>query len=780
MHPQKLAQWVRKRPAQAFSVLWVVCAIELLGWSGRAQAFEPFIIKDIRVEGIQRTEVGTVFNYLPVKVGDKFADEDAARSIKALYATGFFKDVRLETGNNVLIVIVEERPAIASIDFVGLKAFKKDDLIKSLKDVGLAESRIFDRALLERAEQELKRQYLANGNYAATVTTTVTPLERNRVGINFTIAEGEKARIKQINIIGAKSFSVDELTDLFVLRTPNMWSWYTKNDQYSRQKLSADLETMRSFYLDRGYLEFNIDTTQVSITPDKQDIYITIGISEGEKYTVSSVKLVGNFTVPENQMTSLVSLRPGDVYSRQKMTETSKAITDRLGNDGFAFANVNAAPELDRLHHTVAFNIYIDPGRRVLVRRINIGGNTTTRDEVIRREFRQLEGAWYEGDKIQKSKTRVDNLGYFDEVTVETPAAPGAPDQVDVNMNVKEKPTGSFMLGAGYSSAEKLTFSASVQKDNIFGSGKSTAVAINTSKYNTVYSFSYTNPYYTIDGVSRGFDVYTRTTNTGGLSLGAYDSRSYGGGVRFGLPLSEDDYLRFGLAVDATQLTIFNNTPDAWKNFVNAYGDVTTTVLASAGWSRQSVDSRIYPTKGVAYSVGTEVGLPGGQENLQYYKNVLSATRFIPLSANSASAFMLTGTYGYADGYGGRPLPFTKNFYAGGIGSVRGYESYSLGPVDQNGSRLGGNQEFIANGELLFPMPGMGKDRSVRLGLFVDGGQVWAKGEAMRRSDLRYSAGISLNWSSPIGPLKFSFGRPLNKQPGDQTQFLQFTVGTAF
>jgi outer membrane protein insertion porin family len=742
-----------------------------------ASAFDPFTVKDIRVEGIQRTEAGTVFSYLPVKVGDTLTDEKAAQAIKGLFATGFFKDVRLEIEGQVLVVVVEERPAIAAIDFTGMKAFKKEDVLKSLKDVGLAESRIFDRALLERAEQELKRQYLGFGHYAAQVTTTVTPLERNRVGINFSVDEGEKAKIKQINIVGANSFPENELLDVFALRTPNWLTWYTKNDQYSKQKLSGDLEALRSFYLDRGYLEFAVDSTQVSISPDKQDIYITVSVTEGERYTLSSVKLAGDLMIPADELAKLVTVKPGETYSREKMTETTKAISERLGNEGYAFANVNAAPEIDKEKRQVAFTIFLDPGRRVHVRRINIAGNTKTRDEVIRREVRQIEGAWYEGDKINKSRTRVDNLGYFDEVTVETPAVPGVTDQVDVNVAVKEKPTGNVMIGAGFSTADKIALSGSVQQENLFGSGKTVGVQINTSKYYKTYGFSYTDPYYTVDGISRGFDVYHRTTNTAGLSVGTYDSKSTGGGVRWGMPVSEQDFVRFGLSIDSTHLTLDSTSPVLWQNYVNSFGATTTTLLSSAGWLRNTIDSRLYPMKGSSYGVSGELTLPGG--NVKYARLTAQHTRYIPIAKDQT--LMLTGNVGGVSAYGGQEVPFTKNFYAGGIGSVRGFETSSLGPVDAaTGGRLGGTKVLTGSAEYLFPMPGMGKDKSVRLGAFMDAGQVWGYGTKVALSDLRYSAGVSVAWSSPFGPLKFSFAKPLNAKTDDKIQHLQFTMGTAF
>lgn len=740
-------------------------------------AFSPFVVRDIRVEGIQRTEAGTVFSYLPVKVGETFTEEKASQAVKALFGTGFFKDVRLEVEGDVLVVIVEERPAIASLDFTGVKAFDKEQLRKGLREVGLAESRIFDRALVERAEQELKRQYLSQGYYAARITTTVTPLERNRVGLNFTVEEGEIAKIRQINIVGAQAFKEKDLLDLFVLRTPGWFTWYTKNDQYSKQKLSADLETLRSFYLDRGYLEFNIESTQVSITPDKQDIYITINIHEGSQYTVSSVKLAGEFLLPEEELVKLVKIKPGMLFSRELVTESTKAISERLSNEGYAFANVNAAPEIDKEKKQVAFTFLIDPGRRVYVRRIEVQGNTRTRDEVIRREMRQMEGAWYDGEKIKKSRARVDKLGYFDEVTVETPAVPGTTDQVDLHVNVKEKPTGNLMLGAGLSSSEGLVFSGSVNQQNLFGSGKHVGVGFNTSKVNTLYSFSYTDPYYTIDGVSRGFDVYYRDTDTSKITtLATYATKSLGGGVRYGLPIGEDDFINFGLAVDATQIKQTTNTPQRFKDFITQWGDKFAGLIGTVGWAKDTLDSRIYPMSGSVVRLTGEVGVGS---SLKYYRANAQYQRYFPIGREYA--LMVNGEYGLADGFGGRPLPFYKYYYAGGVGSVRGYKAGSLGEVDPNtGDRLGGDRRLVLNAEFLFPMPGGGKDKSVRLGAFADAGWVWGIGQKMNFNDLRYSAGLSLAWTSPLGPLKFSLAQPLNKKEGDQTQRLQFQFGTLF
>ena len=738
-----------------------------------AAAIESFVIKDIRVEGIQRTEAGTVFSYLPVKVGDTMTDEKAAQAIRALFATGFFRDVSLEVDNGVLVVVVQERPSVAQVEFVGVKEFDKEQLTKGLRQIGLAEGRIFDKGLLDRAEQELKRQYLSRGMYSVTVNTTVTPLERNRVALNFTVDEGAVAKIRQISIIGASVFKEKDLLGLFVSRTPGLMTWFSKHDQYSRQKLAADLETLRSYYLDRGYLEFNIDSTQVSITPDKKDIYITVSITEGSKYTVSGIKVGGEMLIPEEDVRKLIKIKPGDIFSRALLTESNKLISDRLGNDGYAFANVNAIPELNKDKHQVTFTFFVDPGRRVYVRRINVTGNTRTRDEVIRREMRQLEGGWYSGDRINLSRRRIDKLGYFNEVNVETPAVQGTTDQVDLNLSVVEKPTGNVLLGAGFGSGEGVILSGSVSQNNIFGSGKHVTAQVNSSKINTVYALSYTDPFYTLDGVSRGFDVYTRKLDAVDSGFGQYRTKTTGGNMRFGVPITEIDTIQYGIGYETTKIDTFDESPLIYKDYVATFGSRNSTILGSAGWIRDGRDSLIYPTVGALHKAFVETGLPGG--TLKYYKLNYQHQRYFPLSGTYT--LMLNGEIGYGKGYGEKPLPFFKNFYAGGVSSVRGYNTFTLGPKDSNGDPRGGSRKLITNAELLFPFPGLDKDKSVRVGAFFDAGMV---GDTYNSADLRYSTGISVLWISPFGPLKVSMAKPLKKEPLDRTQAFQFTFGGAF
>jgi outer membrane protein insertion porin family len=745
----------------------------LLLLSAPALAIEPFVVKDIRVEGIQRIEAGTVFSYLPVKVGETMTDEKAAQAIRALFGTGFFKDVSIEAEGGVLVVAVQERPSIAQIDFVGAKEFDKDILLKSLRQIGLADGRIFDRSQLDRAEQELKRQYLARGRYAVVVTTTVTPLERNRVAINFNVDEGEVAKIRQINIIGAKVFSEKQLLDLFVLRTPGLMTWWSKHDQYSRPKLSADLETLRSHYLDRGYLEFAVDSTQVTISPDKQDIFISISISEGPKYTVSDIRVAGELLIPEEEIRKLITVKTGDVFSRTRIAESTKNINDRLGNDGYAFANVNAAPDLDKVKHQAAFTFFVDPGRRVYVRRMNVSGNTKTRDEVIRREMRQIEGGWYSSEKINLSRSRIDKLGYFNEVNVETPSVTGTTDQVDVNFSVVEKPTGNILLGAGLGSGTGVTLSGSVAQQNIFGSGKYVAAQVNSSKINTIYALSYTDPYFTVDGISQGFDVYSKEIDGTRASIGRYITKTLGAGIRFGVPVTELDTISYGLAYEDTEITTFADSPLFYQNYVNTFGSTNDAIIGTVGWTRDGRDSLIYPTKGTMHRAFGEMGLPGA--SLEYYKVNYQYQRYFPLSRHYT--LMLNGEAGVGDGTNGLPLPFFKNFFAGGVNSVRGYRNATLGPKDQNGDPQGGSHRLLGNVELLFPFPGLQNDRSVRVGTFFDAGMV---ANSIDSDEARYSTGISLFWSSPFGPLKISLAAPLNSKPGDRKQAFQFTFGGAF
>ncbi|MCX9156563.1 outer membrane protein assembly factor BamA [Niveibacterium sp. 24ML] len=746
-----------------------------------AHAFDPFVVKDIRVEGLQRTEAGTVFNYLPIKVGERVTEERAAQAIRALYATGFFKDVRLEVDGSVLVVVIDERPAIGSIEFEGNSAFDSENLRKGLRDAGIAESRILDRALLERAEQELKRQYLNRSYYGATITTEIVPLERNRVALKFKISEGEIAAIKQVSITGNKVFSESELKNQ-ISATPKYWfppvNWLSKGHEYSKPKLQGDLENIRSYYLNRGYLDFAIDSSQVSITPDKQDVYIAISVAEGEQYKVAGVKLAGDLIVSDAEARSLVKLRPGDVFARDQLTETTRLISERLSNEGYAFANVNAAPELDKAKREVTFTIFVDPGKRVYIRRVNISGNTRTRDEVIRRELRQFENAWYDGTKIKRSKARLDRSGFYDETNVDTQPVPGTSDQVDLNVTVKERATGNFLLGAGYSTTEKLVLQGSLSQNNLFGSGNALSLNLNTGKSNRTFVLSYTNPYFTPEGVSLGYNLYHRKYNPSATTnVAYYRTESTGLGMTVGYPIAEDDTVFFGASFDSTRTFVDGTTDVQYIDFVNQFGELTNTFLLTASWAKDSRDSYLTPLSGFYQRLQTEVAIPPAEQ--QYYRINYQAQYFIPLFFKD-STLQFRGNVSYASGYGDLPVPFYKNYYAGGIGSVRAYDDNSLGPRSSNGNALGGTQLLTFGAEYFFPLPVANAGKGFRLSLYADGGQVWGADQKVDPEDLRYSAGVGLAWVSPVGPLKFSFGQPLNKKEGDRTQRFQFQMGNIF
>jgi outer membrane protein insertion porin family len=743
-----------------------------------AFAIQPFVIRDIRVEGVQRTEAGTVFTYLSLKVGDRIDDEKAAAAIKALYATGFYSDVRLESDGDILIVSVQERPAIAQIDIEGAKEFTKDNLKEGLKQAGIAESRIYDKSLVDRAEKEIKRQYTSRGFYGAKVTVTATPLERNRVSLRIDIEEGEVTKIADINIIGAKDFTEKQLLREMKLTTPGWFTWFTKDDQYSKQQLTADLEALRSFYLNRGYLEFNIEATQVSITPDREKIFITLVINEGQVYRMGEIKFSGDTIVREQELRALMSTQTGDVFSREKIVETTKRITDRLGNEGYSFANVNPVPDLDRDKRVAGFTFFVDPGRRVYVRRVNIVGNNKTQDEVIRRELRQLEASWYSLEKIARSKERLQRTGYFSDVNIETPAVPGTTDQVDVNITVTERNTGTFNFGLGYSEAEKLTVQASITQANILGTGNMVALQLNSGSVNKVFAFSYLNPYWTVDGISRGFDLFRRDVDTSSLEVAAYRTYSTGAGMRFGVPVTEYDAIVFGATFERTRLGVDPLTaPPRYLAFIVEFGEVTNTLRINSSYSHDTRDSLTWPTRGWWTEVGVEVGVPPG--DLLYYRATLQSQYFYTWYRVPWLTMMVNGQIGYADGYGGKPLPFFKNFYAGGVDSVRTFETATLGPRDLNGDVIGGNRKFVGNLEFLFPMPGY-KEKNVRLAAFMDVGQVWGPLQKIDLSDLRASMGLAVSWDSPVGPLRFSIGTPIKSQDGDRIERFQFQLGKIF
>jgi outer membrane protein insertion porin family len=779
-----------------------------------AWAVEPFTVRDIRVEGLQRVEPGTIFASLPLRVGDTYNDERGSAAIRALFDLGLFKDVRIDVNGNVLVVIVEERPTIADVDFVGTKEFDKAALQKALRDVGLADGRPYDKALTDRAEQELKRQYISRSLYNAQVVTTVTPIERNRVNLTFTVTEGEPARIREVHIVGNKAFSEGTLLDLFDQDSGGWLAWYTKSNQYSRAKLNADLETLRSYYINRGYLEFRIDSTQVAISPDRQDLTVTVNITEGEKFVVAGVKLAGNYLGREEEFKSLVTIQPGQPYNGEQVTDTTKAFSDYFGSFGYAFARVQAEPEIDRVNNRVTLTLQGEPSRRVYVRRILVSGNNRTRDEVIRRELRQFEASWYDGDRIKLSRDRVDRLGFFTEVNVDTQEVAGTPDQVDLTVSVTEKPTGSLQIGAGFSSAEKVSLTFGISQENVFGTGNFLGVQVNTSKYNRALSVTTTDPYFTKDGISRSISLYSTTTRPYYSVDGDYRLINEGGNIRFGVPFSEVDTIFFGAGLERYRFDPGNNpallAPQSYRNYFGCTTDAATGLVScntdrvsgiplTIGWARDDRDSALVPTRGRLQRANLEVGVGA---DMKYLKSSYQYQQFFPIS--KAYTFALNGEVGYGKAYGDKVYPIFKNFYAGGLGSIRGFEQNSLGPRDvplpgqTEGAALGGTKKAILNAELSTPFPGAGNDRTLRLFGFADAGNVFATRDAFStdaqwksQKKIRASIGLGISWVSPLGPLRLAYAvpikyqrednsDPLNPIPEDRIQRLQFQIGTSF
>ena len=763
---------------QAFmQIIRLLAALSLALFAHVALALTPFVIEDIRVEGLQRVEAGTVFASLPVRVGDTYSDDKASSSIRSLFALGLFSDVRIDVKGKILMVVVAERPTVASVTFTGTKEFDKDVLIKALKDIGLAEGRPFDKAMADKAEQELKRQYINRSMYAAEVVTTVTPIERNRVDLSFAVSEGDTAKIKDIRIIGNKAFSEDTLLSLFDSDSGGWLSWYTKSDRYVRTKLNADVETLRAYYTARGYLEFSVDSTQVVISPNKQDISVTINVTEGERFVVSKVKMQGNFLAKDAEFEALVSIRVGEPYNGAEVAQTTKAFTDYYANFGYAFAVAETQTSIDRSTNQVEITIKADPSRRIYVRRINITGNDTTRDEVIRREFRQLESAWYDGFNIKMSRNRVDRLGYFKEVTVDTQDIPGSPDQVDLVVNVSEKPTGSISLGAGYSSADGLGLNFGFKQDNAFGSGNSVGIEVNTSKLNRTLVLSTTDPYFTTDGVSRSIDLYQRTTRPY-ADINSYSLSNIGASVRFGVPFSETDTVFFGIGYDQTTIEPGTLLPTAYSDFADLFGYTATSVPLTVGWGRDSRDSGLVPSSGRLIRANAEWSVAG---ELTYLRGTLTAQQYYPVTKKITLA--LNGELSLATPTNGQAYPLFKNYTSGGLGSVRGFEPGSLTTAEQRAQgavAIGGTKKITMNAELLSPLPGGGSDKTLRVYAFVDAGGIYGPNESIQLGDMRSSVGVGISWISPVGPLRLAVAKPLTKFDSDKIQSLQFQIGTSF
>ncbi|MBV7561738.1 outer membrane protein assembly factor BamA [Pseudomonas sp. sia0905] len=765
---------------------------------------ESFTISDIRVNGLQRVSAGSLFGALPLNVGESADDRTLTEATRELFKTGFFQDIQLGRDGNVLVITVVERPSISSIEIEGNKAISTDDLMKGLKQSGLDEGEIFQRATLEGVRNELQRQYVAQGRYSAEIDAEVIPQPRNRVALKININEGSVAAIQHINVVGNKVFSDEELQDLFELKTTNWLSFFKNDDKYAREKLSGDLERLRSYYLDRGYINMDITSTQVSITPDKKHVYITVNVNEGEKYTVRDVKLSGDLKVPEEEVRALLLVKEGQVFSRKVMTSTSELITRRLGNEGYTFANVNGVPEPHNDDNTVSITFVVDPGKRAYVNRINFRGNTKTEDEVLRREMRQMEGGWASTYLIDQSKTRLERLGFFKEVNVETPQVPGTDDQVDVNYSVEEQASGSITASVGFAQNAGLILGGSITQNNFLGSGNRVSIGLTRSEYQSRYNFSYTDPYWTEDGVSLGYNAFYRTTDYDKLDVdvSSYSVDSLGAGINIGYPISETSRLTYGLTVQQDEINTGRYTVDEIFDFTREEGDKYLNFKASAGWSESTLNRGVLANRGHSQSLVFETTVPGS--DLSFYKIDYRGQIFKPLTDTYTMRFHTQLGYGGAFGSTSK-LPFYENYYAGGFNSVRGFKDSSLGPrstpsTGQNGTArdpdqdplpFGGNVLIQGGAELLFPMPFVKDQRSLRTALFWDVGNVFdtdCSAGQKRRGDscdidfgnLASSVGVGVTWITALGPLSFSLGMPIKKPDDADTQVFQFSLGQTF
>ena len=763
---------------------------------------DAFRISDIRINGLQRVSAGSVFAALPLNIGDQVDDQTLVEASRSLFRTGFFQDIQLGREDNVLVVTVVERPSIAAIELEGNKAIESEALLDGLRMAGLSEGEIFQQATLEGVRNELLRQYVAQGRYSADIETEVIAEPRNRVSIKIQIDEGSVASIKHINVVGNTVFATEDLVDLFELKSSGWLSFLRSDDKYSREKLSGDLERLRSWYLDRGYINMSIASTQVTITPDKKNVYVTVNINEGQLYTVNDVNLSGDLIVPEEEIRRLLLVEPGQVFSRQVMTATSELISRRLGNEGYTFANVNGIPDINEENQSVEVTFFVDPGKRAYVNRINFRGNTKTEDEVLRREMRQMEGGWASTYLIDQSKVRLERLGFFKEVDVETVPVPGADDLIDVNYTVEEQPSGSITASLGFAQGTGLIVGGSISQNNFFGTGNRVSLSANRSEYQTALSFGFLDPYFTVDGVSLGYNAFYRATDYDKLNVdvSSYSVDSYGGGFNIGYPITDTSRLSFGLSAQQDDIQTGTFTVQEITQFLQREGDSFTNFKFNAGWSQSTLNRGVFPDRCSSQSVNFETTIPGS--DLQFYKIDYRAQRYFPVTEDLT--LRLHGNVGFARRFGStQSVPFYEHYYAGGIGSVRGYRESSLGPrstpatadPDKDELPFGGNVKMVGGGELIFPVPFIKDQSSLRTVLFLDAGNVYdtyCSRETLNNGEdnpgcgevdlgnLRYSAGLGLSWLTALGPLGFSLAVPLNSQSEDDTQVFQFTLGQTF
>ena len=749
-----------------------VFGVLTIGVASAIYPAEGDVIDDIRLTGLQRTDPGVIFSKIPVAVGAVFEEKTISDTIKVLFKLGYFSDVDVSRDGDTLVINVRERPAIASISFYGIKEFKEEQLRAALEGIGITEGSILDAANFDLATQELKNAYLSKGKYGVEVTYTITPLERNRVGISFSVFEGRTAELQSIEFFGNQNFSNDDLLKEMSLSPA---SKFFGGDDYSRIKLEADLEAIRSFYLNQGFINFEIVSSQVSVSPDKEGISITINLKEGEKFVFGDILLAGDKVVPFEELERYIEIRKGDLFSRARVNELINKITDRLGDDGYANSNVRAIPQLDQEQNVVTFSLYVDAGRRLYVRRINITGNSSTQDSVIRRELRQFEGEWYSLKKVNRSKQRLDLMGFFSSVTVKSVPVTGLPDTVDLDVEVVERKTGSFQVGVGYSSEDRVLMTFNLSNDNIFGTGNSLSADISSGSVNETYALSYTNPHVNDYGVSRTLNFTSRTSDYSSLNISNYSEDMIAASVDYGVPLSEYDKIFLGGGVEESQLTLGSNPDAEYSNFVNQNGNTNITVPFNIGWSRDGRDSVIIPSAGIFQRFNSSIATPIG--DLTYYTVNYELKSY--KSFGKSTTFVASGRLAYGEDYGGDQLPFYKRFYAGGSSTVRGYQSSALGPKRDDGTSLGGKRRLLTSLEALTPIPTIKDDRTMRLVYFLDAGGLDNSFDGVL-SDYRYSVGVGMNWYSPIGPMRLSFAKPLNSKDSDKTEVFQFNLGGLF
>lgn len=772
-----------------------LAALLLVG-AGTAQA-QPFEVSDIRVEGLQRVSAASVFNAFPVSARDRVDDRELAEATRSLFATGLFEDISLARDGDVLIIQVVERPTISRLNISGNRQIGDEELRQGLRQAGLAEGEVLQLSTLEEIQRELEGVYQGQGRYSATIETSVREIDEGRVQVDVEINEGAVARIRQINIVGNRAFDDDTLRDVFELndRPGRIFGWFSR-DEYSREALAGDLERLRSFYLDRGYVNFNVESTQVSISPDKSQIFITVNIDEGQQYRIGDVRFAGELPISEREARELLEVTPGEIFSRSAVTASSEALRARLGAEGFAFASVDGIPEVSASDDTVDLVFRVDAGHRAYVRRIEFIGNTTTQDEVLRREMIQLEGAPASTQSITQSRQRLERLGFFRQVDVETRPVAGEPDKLDVTYTVEEQPSGSISASIGFSQSAGVIYGVGLSQSNFLGTGNRVNVGAQRSDTFTSVNFGFTDPYWTLDGISRGYNLYYRETDYEDSDISTYSTDAYGAGINFGYPISEIARLNFGAAVEDLTVKTYRDTAQEIRQYVEDQGEDAQSLKLTASWTRNNLNRGIMPTAGNYQRLSLETAVPGS--DAEYYKLRAQARQLFPLNDNHDWALKFSGEVGYADVVGNDPYPFYENFYAGGLGSVRGFTANTLGqrttPPETGGRdrTLGGNVLMQGSAELLFPLPFIEDRRSLQTSLFLDAGNTFLTdcyatetgtsncSSGVDLGDLRYSVGVGLSWLTPVGPLTFSIAEPLNDESGDDTQFFQFSLGQTF